>query len=165
MSCRARTFEVGLHWRRSLKGEVQEVSEGLQFEMVPKCNPLFQSSVLCDCRHQCCCVCLSSRWFFVPLFNLFVSRRRCILFVSRRRCSLMNEREGLAIVLHTLCSTLPTFQATDAQHFARPRGILVVAQPSNYQALHSAHHGWSHLVLHSATELWLGERTNAIAMS
>jgi hypothetical protein len=38
MACRARTFEVGLHWRRSLKGEVHEVSEGLQFEMVSKCR-------------------------------------------------------------------------------------------------------------------------------
>jgi len=26
-------------------------------------------------------------------------------------------------------------------HFARPRGILVVAQLSNYRGLHSAHHG------------------------
>jgi len=34
MACAARSFEVGLHWRRSLEGEVQEVSEGVQFEMV-----------------------------------------------------------------------------------------------------------------------------------
>ena len=36
------------------------------------------------------------------------------------------------------------FQVTDARHvtahFARPRGILVVAQPLNHRALHSAHH-------------------------
>ena len=31
------------------------------------------------------------------------------------------------------------FQATDAQHFARPRGILVVAQPSSHEGTHSAH--------------------------
>jgi hypothetical protein len=48
------------------------------------------------------------------------------------------------------------FRATDALHvtvhFACPRGILVVAQPSNLQTLHFAHHGWSHLLLHCATE-------------
>jgi len=49
------------------------------------------------------------------------------------------------------------FQASDAlhvtAHFARPRGILVVvAQPSNHQTLHCTHHGWSHLLLHCATE-------------
>jgi hypothetical protein len=38
MACAASSFEVGLHWRRSLEGEVQEVSEGVQFEMVPKCK-------------------------------------------------------------------------------------------------------------------------------
>jgi len=34
----AASFEVGLHWRRLLEGEVLEVSEGLQFEMVSKCR-------------------------------------------------------------------------------------------------------------------------------
>ena len=34
MACAARSFEVRLHWRRSFEGEVQEVSEGVQFEMV-----------------------------------------------------------------------------------------------------------------------------------
>ena len=38
MACAASSFEVGLHWRRSLEGEVQEVSEGVQFEMVSKCR-------------------------------------------------------------------------------------------------------------------------------
>ena len=38
MAFAARCFKVGLHWRRSLEGEVQEVSEGVQFEMVSKCR-------------------------------------------------------------------------------------------------------------------------------
>ena len=44
-----------------------------------------------------CMSCFSM--IFVPLFNLFV---------SRLRYSLMNEREVHVIVLHSLCSTLPT---------------------------------------------------------
>ena len=84
-----------------------------------------------------CMSCFSM--IFVPLFNLFV---------SRLRYSLMNEREVHVIVLHFLCSTLPTFVFFEGSnalnvtvHFARPRGILVVAQPSSHQVLHSAHHG------------------------
>jgi hypothetical protein len=38
MACVARSYEVGLHWRRSLEGEVQEALEGVQFEMVSKCR-------------------------------------------------------------------------------------------------------------------------------
>ena len=38
MACAARSFEVGLHWRPSLEGEVSEVSEGVQFEMFSKCR-------------------------------------------------------------------------------------------------------------------------------
>jgi hypothetical protein len=38
VACAVRSLEMGLHWRRSLEGEVQEVSEGVEFEMVSKCR-------------------------------------------------------------------------------------------------------------------------------
>ena len=63
-----------------MEGKVQEVSEGALFEILPKCrsvDTLFHSSLLFDHRHQCSSVYLTSRWFSVPLFNLFVTRPRC----------------------------------------------------------------------------------------
>jgi len=162
MACAASSFEVGLHWRRSLEGEVQEVSEGVQFEMVPKCKH-FVSLV-------------STFWLSSPMFlcTSYFSMIFCALVQSLCYSSALfvdewerSTRHRVTLVMLYLADLF--FQGSDAlhvtAHFARPRGILIVAQPSNHQALHSAHHGWSHLLLHSATELSIGVRTNVIVMS
>jgi hypothetical protein len=168
---------------------VQEVSEGVQFEMVSKCrivvsvaNTFWLSSPMLLCMS------------YFPMILSALVPPPCY----RPRCSLMNDREVHVIVLHFLCSTLHSaqsdliwrihqnaalcylllflcnwgvqfnliyladffFEGSNALHvtvhFARPRVILVVAQPSNHRGLHSANHGWSHLLLHSATKLCIG---------
>ena len=48
MACAAGSFEVGLHWRRSLEGEAQEVSKSVQFEMVPKCRIFVSVASIAD---------------------------------------------------------------------------------------------------------------------
>ena len=72
----------------------------------------------------------------------------------------MNDKE--LHVLNSLCSTLST--CCDAQrvtaHFARPRGIFVVAESSNHQTLHYAHRGWSHLLLHCANHYCIYSSTH-----
>ena len=87
--------------------------------------------------------------------------RPCLIFLLLARVVRWWMRKYYTTTCHlaTLfmhCVTELLWQATDALHvtvhFARPRGILVVAQPSNHQTLHCANHGWSHLLLHCATE-------------
>jgi len=86
----------------------------------------------------------------------------CALVQYLRYSSALFVNECESTTRHRVALFMPyfadlLFQATDAlhvtAHFARPRGILVVAQPSNHQTLHCAHHGRSHLLLHCATEI------------
>ena len=153
MACAARSFEVGLHWRRSLEGEVQEVSEGVQFEMVSKCR-IFDSVASTFWLSSPMLLCLS----YFPIILCALVQSPCYssaLFVDEWERSTRHR-----VTLCMLYLTDVFFEGSNAlhvtAHFARPRGILVVAQPSNHQTLHCAHHGWSHLLLHSATELCIG---------
>jgi hypothetical protein len=153
MACAARYFEVGLHWRRSLEGEVQEVSEGVQFEMVSKCR-IFVSVASTFWLSSSMLLCMS--YFTMILCALVQSPcYSSALFVDEWGRSTRHR-----VTLFMLYLADHFFEGSNAlyvtAHFARPRYIVVVAHPSNHRGLHSAHHGWSHLLLHSATELCIG---------
>ena len=130
--CR-KMFESGAALQPIVKGKCKKCQKVYSLRWCRSVESLFQSPVLFDDRHQCCSVCLTFRRYYVLLFNLLVT-------------SLMNEREVHVIVLHFLCSTLPTFVFFEGSnalhvtaHFARPRGILVVAAVQTLSPCHKSH--------------------------